>query len=136
MKKNRKTALIEMGKDGSFSVYTPDIEATIIGEGDTVAEAKSDFENSVAELLKFYQEDGEILPEELQNVSFEYKYDLPSFLHHFNFLNITKFAKLAGINPSLMRQYKQGQYVSEKQVSKIQTEIHRIGQELLSIELL
>ena len=31
MKENRKTALIEMGKDGSFSVYTPDIEATIIG---------------------------------------------------------------------------------------------------------
>lgn len=136
MKENKKTALIEMGKDGSFSVYTPDIESTIIGEGYTVAEAKSDFENSVAELLQFYQEDGEILPKELQNISFEYKYDLPSFLHHFNFLNITKFAKLAGINPSLMRQYKQGQYVSEKQVSKIQTEIHKIGRELMSIKLL
>ena len=124
-----------MGKDGSFSVYTPDIESTIIGEGATVAEAKLDFENSVTELLKFYQEDGEVIPEELQNVSFEYKYDLPSFFHHFNFLNITKFAQLAGINPSLMRQYKQGQYVSEKQVSKIQTEIHRIGRELMSINL-
>jgi len=135
MKKKKKTALIEMGKDGSFSVYTLDIEATIIGEGATVAEAKSDFENSVAELLRFYQEDGEMIPDELQNVSFEYKYDLPSFFHHFNFLNITKFAQLAGINPSLMRQYKQGQYVSEKQVSKIQTEIHRIGRELMSINL-
>lgn len=136
MKNKKKTALIEMGKDGSFSVYTPDIEATIIGEGTTVAEAKSDFENSVAELLRFYQEDGEMIPDELQNVSFEYKYDLPSFFHHFNFLNITKFAQLAGINPSLMRQYKQGQYVSEKQVSKIQTEIHRIGRELMSINLI
>lgn len=58
-----------------------------------------------------------------------------NFFHHFNFLNITKFAQLAGINPSLMRQYKQGQYVSEKQVSKIQTEIHRIGRELMSINL-
>ena len=135
MKNKKKIALIEMGKDGSFSVYTPDIEATIIGEGATVAEAKSDFENSVAELLRFYQEDGETIPEELQGVSFEYKYDLPSFFHHFNFLNITKFAQLAGINPSLMRQYKQGQYVSEKQVSKIQTEIHRIGRELMSINL-
>ena len=131
----KKTALIEMGEDGSFSVYTPDIESAIIGEGATVAEAKSDFENSVTELLKFYQEDGEVIPEELRDVSFEYKYDLPSFFHHFNFLNITKFAQLAGINPSLMRQYKQGQYVSEKQVSKIQTEIHRIGRELMSINL-
>ena len=47
MKNKKKTALIEMGKDGSFSVYTPDIEATIIGEGATVAEAKSDFENVI-----------------------------------------------------------------------------------------
>ena len=37
MKENKKTALIEMGKDGSFSVYTPDIESAIIGEGNTVA---------------------------------------------------------------------------------------------------
>ena len=71
MRNKKKTALIEMGKDGSFSVYTLDIEATIIGEGTTVADAKSDFENSVAELLKFYQEDGETIPDELQNVSFE-----------------------------------------------------------------
>ena len=131
MKNKKKTALIEMGKDGSFSVYTPDPDKDICSSATMCR-----FENSVTELLKFYQEDGEAIPEELQDVSFEYKYDLPSFFHHFNFLNITKFAQLAGINPSLMRQYKQGQYVSEKQVSKIQTEIHRIGRELMSINLI
>jgi HTH-type transcriptional regulator/antitoxin HigA len=51
------------------------------------------------------------------------------------FLNVTAFAEWIGINPSLMRQYKRGQYISEKQVSKIQTAIHKIGKELLAVQL-
>lgn len=47
----KTTALIEKGKDGTFSVFTPDINHTIIGEGSTVAEAKADFENSLAEMI-------------------------------------------------------------------------------------
>ncbi|MBQ7490130.1 MAG: hypothetical protein IJT51_06410 [Bacteroidales bacterium] len=49
---------------------------------------------------------------------------------------MTQFAKYADINPSLMRQYKQGQYVSEKQVAKIQTAINKIGRELAAVQLL
>ena len=52
-----------------------------------------------------------------------YKYDMPSFLNYYDFLNMTKLANLAGINPSLMRQYKRGQYISDKQVSKIHTAV-------------
>lgn len=29
----KTTALIEMGKDGLFGIFTPDINSTIIGEG-------------------------------------------------------------------------------------------------------
>ena len=53
----------------------------------------------------------------------------------YNYLNITKLADKAGINPSLMRQYKRGQYVSEKQASKIQEAVHKIGRELLAMRL-
>ncbi|MBP5709688.1 MAG: hypothetical protein J6W84_01790 [Bacteroidales bacterium] len=67
---------------------------------------------------------------------FVYKYDLPSFLSYYKILNMTQFAKYADINPSLMRQYKQGQYVSEKQVAKIQTAINKIGRELAAVQLL
>lgn len=131
----KATALIEKGKDGSFTIFTPDLKSTIIGEGDTVLEAKADFENTVKEVLETYEETGEPIPEELQNITFEYKYDMPSFLNCYNYLNMTKLADRAGINPSLMRQYKRGQYVSEKQASKIQEAVHKIGRELLAIRL-
>ena len=131
----KTTALIEKSKDGSFTIFTPDIKSTIIGEGNTVLEAKADFENTVKEVLETYEETGEPIPEELQNITFEYKYDMPSFLNCYNYLNMTKLADRAGINPSLMRQYKRGQYVSEKQASKIQEAVHKIGRELLAIRL-
>lgn len=131
----KTTALIEKGKDGSFTIFTPDIKSTIIGEGETVLEAKADFENTVKEVLETYKETGEPLPDELQDITFEYKYDMPSFLNCYNYLNMTKLADRAGINPSLMRQYKRGQYVSEKQASKIQEAVHKIGRELLAIRL-
>ena len=69
------TALIERGKDGTYGIFTPDINSTIIGEGSTVEEAKADFENSVQEIIQFYKEDGLELPDELKNIQFIYKYD-------------------------------------------------------------
>lgn len=132
----KRTALIEMGKDGSFTIFTPDIKSTILGEGRTVAEAKNDFENSVNEIIATFEEAGINDPDDLKNVTFVYKYDMPSFLNYYDYFNMTRLAKQAGINPSLMRQYKKGQYVSEKQVAKIQSAIHRIGKELTAVQLL
>ena len=99
----KTTALIEKGKDGTFGIFTPDIQATIIGEGRTVAEAKADFENSVREMFASYTENGEELPAELQGIEFEYKYDVASVFDYFDFINVTKFAKWAGINAGLMQ---------------------------------
>lgn len=132
----KRTALIEMGADGTFGIHTPDIESTIIGEGSTVAEAKADFENSLREVIDAFAETGTQDPDDLQNTTFIYKYDLPSFLSYYDYFNMSRLAKQAGINPSLMRQYKNGQYVSENQVAKIQTAINRIGKELATVQLI
>ena len=130
-------ALIEKGKDGTFGIFTPDLKSTIIGEGKTVAEAKSDFNNSVNEVSLYFKESGKALPEELQNIEFEYKYDLASLFNYYNFINVTKFAKVAGINASLMRQYKSGnQYISENQVMKIESALHKIANEIAGIKLI
>ena len=82
------TATIERGKDGKYGVFTSDINSIIIGEGNTVEEAKADFENSVREIIHFYEEDGIKLPDELKDIHFVYKYDTvsemdfaPEFLH-------------------------------------------------------
>ena len=129
-------ALIEKGKDGSFGVYTPDINSTIIGSGATVAEAKADFENSLQEIIAAYKDAGESLPAELQNIEFEYKYDIASLFDYFDFINVSKFAKRAGINPTLMRQYKSCHtYISEVQASKIEAALHNIGKELSAVSL-
>lgn len=129
-------ALIEKGKDDTFGIYTPDLQTTIIGGGISVAEAKNDFENSYHEIIGFYLADNEPLPEELQNLEFEYKYDLASVFNYYTFINVSNFGKITGVNPSLMRQYKNGNtYISEKQISKIQVALRKIGSELSSISL-
>jgi predicted RNase H-like HicB family nuclease len=132
----KTVALIEKGKNGTYGIYTPDLKSTIIGEGISVAEAKKDFENSVQEIIEVYAEDGQELPEELKNLTFEYKYDLASLFDYYRIINVSQFAKTAGINPSLMRQYKSGQYISEKQISKIEKELNRIGRELANLSLI
>lgn len=132
----KTTALIEKGKDGTFGIFTPEIKSTIIGEGNTVAEAKADFLNSANELLNYHKETGSQVPEELINIEFEFKYDIASLFNYYSFINVSQFAKAAGINPSLMRQYKTGhQYISENQVMKIEIALHKIAREFAEIKL-
>jgi len=97
-------ALIEKGKDGTFGIYTPDINSVIIGEGSTVEEAKADFENSVQEVIQLYKDEGKELPDELKDVQFVYKYDMASVFNHYGWINVSRFAKRVGINSSLMLQ--------------------------------
>ena len=131
----KTTALIEKGKDGTFGIYTPDINTTIIGEGNTVAEAKADFENSVKEMIDSYE--GEELPAELSGITFEYKFDIASLFDYFDWINVSKVASKLGINASLLRQYRQGNtYISEKQAAKIEAGIHSLAKELASVSLL
>ena len=129
--------VIEKGVDGGYSVFpSDDIKSLIIGDGATVAEAKADFLNSYEELIGFLKEDGLPIPEDLQDVEFEFRYDLSSLFNYFNFINVSQFAKALGINPSLMRQYKSGKaYISDKQATRIEEGIHRLGQKLLDIKI-
>jgi len=75
------------------------------------------------------------LPAELKNIKFVYKYDIASLFDYYSFINVSKFAQVAGINASLMRQYRMGQYISENQMRKIETTLHNVGKELSSIKL-
>jgi len=129
-------ALIEKGKDGTFGIFTPDLQHTIIGEGNTVAESKEDFKNSLLEVLASYSETGNPIPAELQDIEFDFRYDIASLFNYYKFLNVSKFALEAGINASLLRQYKTGnQYISENQVLKIEAALHKIAHELAEIKL-
>jgi hypothetical protein len=74
--------------------------------------------------------------EGLANIEFDYAYDLTVFFETFNFLNQSKIAEIAGINPGLIRQYSSGQKnPSAQQVLKIQKAIHALATTLKSVQL-
>ena len=132
---NRVLVLIEKDSNG-FGAFTANTKSTIIGEGKTVEEAKADFLNSYQEVLDVYAEMGKPIPAELQNVSFDYSYDISALFDAFRFLNVSRFAESIGISPSLMRHYKCGNtYISTAQAKKIEAGLHRIARELLQVSL-
>jgi predicted RNase H-like HicB family nuclease len=132
----KTTALIERGKDGIYSVFTPDLQNVIIGSGETVEAAKVDFQLSTEAMLASYTENGNELPEELRHLTFVYKFDIASLFNYFSWINVSQFAKVIGIEPSLMRHYKQGDvYISERQAKKIEAGLHKIAGELMAVSL-
>lgn len=129
-------ALIERGKDGSYGIYTPNLESTISGNGATLEAARKDFEEAYCEALDVFEEMGSPVPEELKDLEFEYRYDLSAFYEAHPYLNVTQVARYIGINDTLMRQYRRGQYISETQLARIQEGIRSIGRELAHVELI
>jgi DNA-binding transcriptional regulator YdaS (Cro superfamily) len=74
--------------------------------------------------------------EGLEDVQFEYAYDLTSFFEEYSFLNQSKIAELAGINPSLLRQYSSGhKQPSKVQLGKIEKAIRVLAEKLKSVQL-
>lgn len=69
-------------------------------------------------------------------IDFEIQHDISGLFDHKDYLNITSVAKLAGINPSLMRQYASGvKNPSTERLKAIQTAVHSIGEDLRRIKL-
>ena len=113
-------AIIEKGEDGLFSIYALEISG-VYGNGLTEQEAKDDFVEQLEEQAEFYFEKNGSYPEWSNDYTIEYSYSLTGFFLAFPFINVSKFAKTVGINPSLMRQYKNGiAFASEKQRQFIQ----------------
>lgn len=129
-------AIIEKGEDGSYGIHAPKLKNFFFGEGNTVLEAKEVYLNSYKEMLESYTENGKTIPDELQDIEFVYQYDISAFYNAHPYLNVSKLAKHIHVNTSLMRQYKCGQYISEKQVLRIQEGIRSIGRELAGITLI
>lgn len=63
---------------------------------------------SIDEAKEMIAEDGLRIPPEAKEIEVEFRYDIPSFFNFFDWINISAFAKHAGINESKMRAYKSG----------------------------
>jgi predicted RNase H-like HicB family nuclease len=126
------TAIVEKGKNGMFSIYVDGMkDHGLYGSGTTVEKAKEDMLNALNEMVEVHKEEGSKTPKELDNPTFIYKYDIASMFDYFDWINVTKLAAKVGVNPSLMRQYKNGlAFASEKQCAKIQDALNNLGREL------
>ena len=127
-------AVVEKGSDGLYSVYSDDHfgNSYFGGFGDSVAKAKEDFLESIKESIQEQIAEGGKVPL-FEEISVEYRYDIPSFFNSFDFINVSKFAEYAGINESKMRAYKSGiSYPGERTTKKIVNAAHAIAAELNS----
>ena len=132
MKKLTVKAIVEKGPDGLYSIHSDNHfgNSYFGGYGNSVEKAKADFFESIKEAINEQQAEGETAPQ-LESISIEYRYDLPSFFNYFDFINVSKFAEYVGINESKMRAYKCGvSYPGEKTTSKIFKAVKEIGKEL------
>lgn len=137
MEHTKIQAIVERGSDGLYSVYSNDHfgNSYFGGYGDSVDKAKEDFYESIKEAITEQLSETGIAPQ-LEEVSIEYRYDIPSFFNFFDFINVSKFAEYAGINESKMRAYKSGiSFPGEKTTKKIIDAAHAIAAELGSSSL-
>lgn len=69
---------------------------------------------------------------DLNSLAFEFKYDLESYFQEHDYLKISSIAEIAGMNPSLIRQYASGvKYPSTEQADKLQRAIRKIANDLM-----
>lgn len=134
MEKKKIEATIEIASDGTYGIYC--INEPFTGIGDTLAEAKQSLFDGMKILKEVSIERGckypAILDEEFEVV---YKMDVKSFLEYYaGIITPTALGKLSGINPKQIWSYMHGVSKPRRaQVEKIQTALHKLGNELTMI---
>ena len=119
-------------------MYTAYAENTkgIYAGGDTVEEVKQSVLDAIR-LLKKYNTD-ENIPGILKgDYQIVYHFDTQSFLNYYNkvFTNVA-LERITGINQKLLHHYATGlKKPREPQRKKIENALHKLGSELLSLEL-
>ena len=127
---------IEKSKSGYYSIY-PDqdiLDCAPFGYGLRIEEARNDFMQGIKELRELKREELGSVPRAFEELTVDFRYDISTIFEQFDFLNVSRFAKYAGINESKMRQYTSG--VSRpgvKASKKISQAFKQLGQQLLSI---
>ena len=129
-------ATIERSQDGTFSVYCT--TEMFSGMGVTAEMAKK----NMIEQMEFFKQsainDGERYPEFLDSdYEIVYKFDTQSLLEYYSgILSLSGLEKITGIHQKQLWKYLHTETKPRKnQIEKIETGLHRFGNELLSLSL-
>ena len=122
----------------NYSAYIENLDG-IVATGATIAEIKESLLSAVADFRESCKELGCELPDEIKEDDFqiEFKMDVKSLLNLYTGI-FTKsgLERLTGINQKQLWHYANGKSVPrKKQVKRIEQAIHRLGQELIAIQL-
>jgi len=130
-------AFIEIGNDNTYSVYV-DLEDNTLnygihGNGNNIKEAVRDFLSAYQAMKDFFATKNEKFIE----VEFEFHYDVASFLSYYgNIITLAGLQRLTGINQVQLSHYVTGRSKpTQKTTRKIETALHKFGQELSSLRL-
>lgn len=130
------TVIIEK-TENNYSAYLAEVDG-IVATGHNIDEIKANIVNAITALLEDCQEYGDEIPEELKgDYSLTFKMDVKSFLEFYTGI-FTKsgLERLTGINQKQLWHYASGsRNPRPEQVIKIETALHKLGEELISINL-
>lgn len=130
------TVIIERGADGTYGAYIADgnLPFGAIGDGNTVAEAKADFINSVNEMREYYESEDKEFPD----VQFEFKYDTASFLQQYAYaFTLAGLERITGINQRQLSHYINGiRKPSKATTEKIESRLHSFGNEIANVKFI
>lgn len=132
MKKVR--VFIERASDGYYSAYMPDednLSYGITGTGSTIEETMKDFHAAYEGMKEYYTSEGKPFEE----VSFEFSYDIPSFLSYYSDkISLAGLERITGVAQGQLSHYVTGRRnPSKKTVEKIQSALQLFGKELSNV---
>ncbi len=135
IEKNKKIKIIIERSEDSYSSYAENVPG-IYGHGDTVDEAKQSALTGI-DLLKKYNQDENVPAILKRDFEVVFKFDTESFLNFYKkiFTNAA-LERMTGINQKQFQHYASGLKKPRlAQVKKIETAMHNLGKELMSVEL-
>jgi len=123
--------IVEQTKEGDFSCFVEEEipYVGLLGYGSSSEEAI----NSLIDFYTLMKDELSMEGKNLPDLDFVVHYDMPSFFNRFNFLNQSKIAERAGINPSLMRKYTSGvARAGQKQYDKLHAAVQSLAKDMLA----
>lgn len=129
-------AIIEIGKDMNYDIYTKDdrLDFMVLGQGKTITEAKEDFIHCLEEIKCFYEKEGKVF--DFSSLVFELSYDVTSFLKYSPF-SLTWLSSATGINKKQLSHYTTGvRHPSRPTLEKIQHAVTVFAKDYQQVSLL
>lgn len=130
----KKVKIVIERSNDLFSAYAENVNG-VYGAGNTVSEAKDSIVKSI-ELLNKYNKDN--VPSILKGeYTLVFRFDVESFLNYYKgiFTNAA-LERMTGINQKLFQHYATGlKKPRETQVKRIESALHKLGGELMAVQL-